>query len=96
MRANKQEEMSSEIPNPHRKWRQRFASRKFILTCAIIVGVGVLLWFGKIGPDNFERIVISVAGLYLAANVGEVVAERPARTATEIPTAPPLPVKPIA
>jgi hypothetical protein len=58
---------------------QKYSSRKFILVVAVSIGVGVLLWFGKIGPDHFERILIWALGFYLTANVGEAYVQMTAK-----------------
>jgi hypothetical protein len=83
-------------PKPNRgRWRDKFSSRKFILTCAIIAGVGVLLWFGKIGEASFTQIVIFVTGMYLGSNVSERLVEAKAQATVPVVSPPILPVKPI-
>jgi hypothetical protein len=75
-------------PNRPRKWRQKYNSRKFILACAIILGSGFLLWFGKLDPGSFTAIVISTSGLYFASNNVESEIQRRAK-AGEVPTVKP-------
>lgn len=50
---------------------KKYNSRKFLLVVFVILGCGVLLWFGKIGPSEFANITIFALTVYNTANVAE-------------------------
>lgn len=54
----------------------RYASRKFIVTCASLVIASLLVWGGYISDGVYSAVVIATVGAYLTANVGQKFVER--------------------
>ena len=46
-----------------------YASRKFIITCSVIILVTILRWYAKIEPTQYRDIIMAVVAIYSAANV---------------------------
>ena len=53
----------------------RYASRKFILTCASLISASLLVWSGHISDGVYSAVIIATVGAYLAANVGQKAVE---------------------
>lgn len=51
----------------------RLTSRKFLLACAALVSLDVLLWFGKIDGSLYITGLLATVGAYLTANVAQKV-----------------------
>lgn len=49
----------------------RLTSRKFILACASLLSVSLLMWFGKITDGVFATCIVATVGAYLTANVAQ-------------------------
>jgi hypothetical protein len=47
----------------------RLTSRKFLLACASLVAITVLVWFDKIDAGVFATCLVATVGAYLTANV---------------------------
>lgn len=54
---------------------RRYYSRKFSLAAFVLLATLVLLLFGVITPELWERMSVYTLGLYMAGNVGDTVAE---------------------
>ena len=55
----------------------RYASRKFILSCATLASATYLVWGGHIADGVYSAVVIATVGAYLVANVGQKAVVQP-------------------
>lgn len=58
--------------------KDKLGGRRFLLSCASLIVVTVLQWFGKLDPagSSYAMIVIGVIGVYVGGNVMERKHER--------------------
>lgn len=62
---------------------KKFVSRKFFLTVFLLLGIALLLVFGKIDAGNYERLTIWIAGLYFGANVSDAAIQKAEKAKVE-------------